>query len=365
MEKTKIFLFESKHSVAENMDKRLENLGYSVTKLLTSREEAIKNVKEKIPDLVIINSNLQDDMDEVEAANHIRSSFNSPIIYLTTHEDKKTLDQTIKDSFEYINKPFEDRELQSTIEVSLYKNKVEELQNKLDKQREKFVSILSHDLKGSLIPVIAFNKRLIDGKAKSEEDKLRILKIIQKCSRKLSQAIESMSHSMKKKSALQSFNPQKVEFNDIILKVIKNDMPDIENKEIEVFINNKSRVDWNKLEKVTFNADPSQLKILVENLIGNAITYSKKTIKIELNKNSSDIRFVISDDGLGIPKKYQVKIFEEYFQVPGSKIGMGVGLYNVKKVVENHQGKIFVHSSLSKGSSFEITFPCNSSLCIN
>ncbi len=75
---------------------------------------------------------------------------------------------------------------------------------------------------------------------------------------------------------------------------------------------------------------------------------------MKLNKADSGILFVISDDGHGIPEKYHEEIFEEYFQVPGSKKGTGIGLYSVKKVVENHKGKIIVNSSLNAGASFEI-----------
>ncbi|HDL01790.1 MAG TPA: HAMP domain-containing histidine kinase [candidate division Zixibacteria bacterium] len=52
-------------------------------------------------------------------------------------------------------------------------------------------------------------------------------------------------------------------------------------------------------------------------------------------KNCSSIRFVISDDGPGIPEKYHENIFEEYFQIPGSKKGTGIGLYSVKKSERN------------------------------
>ncbi len=55
--------------------------------------------------------------------------------------------------------------------------------------------------------------------------------------------------------------------------------------------------------------------------------------------------------------EYHEKIFEEYFQIPESKKGTGLGLYSVKKVVENHKGNVVLHSELNKGASFEITLP--------
>ena len=109
---------------------------------------------------------------------------------------------------------------------------------------------------------------------------------------------------------------------------------------MKIFINNKNRRSWSELENVIFKGDISQLKTLLENLLGNAIKYAKSAIKIELDKTDSDIHFVISDNGPGILEGYREKIFEQYYQPPGSQKGTGIGLYSVKKVVENHGGKI-------------------------
>ncbi len=240
------------------------------------------------------------------------------------------------------------------------KNEIKErkqAQEALNKQRERFISVLIHDLKGPLVPIMGYIKRLIDGKAKSNEDTMRILKIAQDSSQNLLQIIEGTSKDLRDKSALQSFSPEEVEFNDILLSVIMNSIPEMENRGIEIVVNEKRREQWKALEKITIKADPYQLRTVVDNLLGNAMKYAKKTIKVELRKIDSFIRFIVSDDGPGIPEKYHGKIFEEYFQVPGSKTGTGIGLYSVKKVVENHSGKIVVHSSLNKGSVFEITFP--------
>ncbi len=231
-------------------------------------------------------------------------------------------------------------------------------QQALNKQRDKFLSVLIHDLKGPLIPVLGFTKRLIDGKAKSEEDTMINLKTILSSSQELLKTIEITSKDLKVKLALESLNQGRVDFRDMLLSVVMNSMPEMENKGIEILINTKGREGWDDLGEVIFKADPSQLKTLIENLLGNAIKYAERTIKVELNKNDSCLRFAISDDGPGIPEKYHDKIFEEYFQVPGSKKGTGIGLYSVKKTVENHDGKIVVHSSLGEGSRFVIVFPC-------
>ncbi len=231
-------------------------------------------------------------------------------------------------------------------------------QQALNKQRDKFLSVLIHDLKGPLIPVLGFTKRLLEGKSKSKEELANNLKTIYQSSTKLMKIIENTSKDLRKKSVLQSINPDKVDLREMMISVARSYMPELENRGIDILINNKCSKEWDSLERVVLHSDPTQIKTLFENLVGNAIKYADNTINIGLNKNCSSIRFIISDDGPGIPEKYHEKIFEEYFQVPGSKKGTGIGLYSVKKVVDNHKGKIDVHSSSGRGASFQITFPC-------
>ncbi len=100
---------------------------------------------------------------------------------------------------------------QAEDELRRYKEHLEELVKErteaLNKQRENFISVLIHDLKGPLVPVLGYTKRLIGGKAKSEEDRMRILKIIQEDSQDLLKIIEHTSKDLRDKLALQSFHP--------------------------------------------------------------------------------------------------------------------------------------------------------------
>ena len=126
MTKTRILVVEDELIVAENIKKILEDMGYTVTGLATSGIEAINIAEEDRPDLVLMDIVIQGEMDGIDAANKIRSRFGTPIVYLTAYADDKTLERAkISEPFGYIIKPFEDRELQSNIEMALYKSKME------------------------------------------------------------------------------------------------------------------------------------------------------------------------------------------------------------------------------------------------
>ncbi len=120
-----ILIVEDESIVAKDIKKRLENLGYTVSAVVTSGEEAIEKAREK-PDLVLMDIVLRGDTDGIAAAETIRTQVGVPVIYLTAYADEKTLQRAkITEPYGYILKPFEDRELHTAIEVALYKHEME------------------------------------------------------------------------------------------------------------------------------------------------------------------------------------------------------------------------------------------------
>ena len=132
MTKAQIMVVEDEGIVALNVENSLKGLGYEVLDVVASGEEAIEEAERTRPDLVLMDIMLEGDMDGVEAAEQIRERFNIPVIYLTAHADDDTLQRArITEPFGYLLKPFEERELHTTIEIGLYKHKVEEEREKL------------------------------------------------------------------------------------------------------------------------------------------------------------------------------------------------------------------------------------------
>ena len=107
-------------------------------------------------------------------------------------------------------------------------------------------------------------------------------------------------------------------------------------------------------------SDIIHLTNVVYNLIENALKYSKNPqINLNLTDEPDKICLTVKDNGLGIPKEYQNKIFDKFFRVPQGDVhdikGYGLGLSYVKSVVEKHNGTITVESELNQGSIFKIT----------
>ncbi len=126
MSKEKILIVEDDRIVAEGTKRSLKKLGFDVSGIVSYGERAFERVKECDPDLVLMDIMLKGEMNGIEATNQIQTQLNVPVVYLTAYTDEEVLDQAkITEPFGYIVKPFEERELNTAIEMALYKHKIE------------------------------------------------------------------------------------------------------------------------------------------------------------------------------------------------------------------------------------------------
>jgi two-component system, cell cycle sensor histidine kinase and response regulator CckA len=126
MTRPQIMVVEDESIVAEDMKAMLEGFGYSVPAVAFSGEDAVKKALDTHPDLVLIDIVLKGQMSGVEAVERIRSRRNIPVVYVTAYADEKTVRRAkITEPFGYILKPFDARELQTAIEIALYKHRME------------------------------------------------------------------------------------------------------------------------------------------------------------------------------------------------------------------------------------------------
>ncbi|NJB69364.1 PAS domain S-box-containing protein/putative nucleotidyltransferase with HDIG domain [Desulfobaculum xiamenense] len=126
MTKKRILVVEDESIVSLDIRHRLKALGYEAAALVSSGEDAVRMAGESAPDLVLMDIHLAGAMDGVQAAEEIRHRFDVPVVYLTAYADHETLQRVkVTEPFGYILKPFEDRELQSAIEMACYKHRSE------------------------------------------------------------------------------------------------------------------------------------------------------------------------------------------------------------------------------------------------
>ena len=126
MNQAKILIVEDEFIVANDIEARLLDLGYTVAGKADSGAAAIEIAGTLSPDLVLMDIRLQGSMDGITAATEIRHRFRLPVVFLTAYADDSTLQRAKEaEPFGYVLKPFEDRELRTSIEIALYKHKAE------------------------------------------------------------------------------------------------------------------------------------------------------------------------------------------------------------------------------------------------
>ncbi|MEH1942113.1 MAG: EAL domain-containing protein [Nostoc sp.] len=148
MKPVNILVVEDEMIVAMDIQNRLRKFGYTVLGLADSGEEAIKKAADNSLDLVLMDIHLKGKMDGIEAAQIIHNIFNVPVIYLTANADESTLERAKgTEPFGYILKPFKEKELKFTIEITLSKHRTE----KKLKQNEQWLTTVLKSIGDAVI----------------------------------------------------------------------------------------------------------------------------------------------------------------------------------------------------------------------
>ncbi|MEO8111533.1 MAG: ATP-binding protein [Ginsengibacter sp.] len=239
------------------------------------------------------------------------------------------------------------------------KNKVIVLKNitsfkELDVAKTNFISTISHELKTPLASS-DFSLKLLDDERISKllpEQKELILNLKEDNQRMLKILSELLNMSQVETGKIQ-MDIQKVDPYQIIENAIHAVAVNAKEKGITI-INNQDK------NLPSIEADADKTTWILNNFLTNAIKYSytNGTIEIKVFRQNGDLIFSVTDHGPGIEKQYLPRLFERYFQVPGSKEkGTGLGLAISKEFVEAQHGKIWVESEIGSGSMFNFKLP--------
>ncbi len=223
--------------------------------------------------------------------------------------------------------------------------------------KSEFVSIVSHQLRSPLSNMRWALEILMSGRmGKIEEKQLEYFSILRENSDRMRELVKDLLTVSRIETARLSFKKERFSLEELIKELISsfNSFSKASNTEISF----QAEKD---LPMVL--SDRSKIKLVIENLIDNAIRYTKGKGKIEikLKKKDGSLYFEIKDNGVGIPKEDQKYIFQKFFRSKNASRyqteGSGLGLYIVKSILEKAKGKIGFRSQEGKGSTFWFTLP--------
>ncbi len=235
------------------------------------------------------------------------------------------------------------------------KKREEQLQ-KLNRDKDRFMQILSHDLRNPFNSILGYSELLLEKYNNYDEAKIKKqLGRIYQVSLVTFNLLEDLLKWSKAQEGIIPFKPQTLRFHEICNKIIASLNHSADEKQIEIKLINTDLV---KIE-----ADVNMLSTILRNLISNSIKFTSKNGCITINAEAQqDFALIsVSDNGVGIEKDKITKLWEisEQYTSAGTngESGSGLGLLLCKEFVEKHNGKIWVESELGKGSIFKFTIP--------
>lgn len=223
-------------------------------------------------------------------------------------------------------------------------------QKKADRLRDDFIATLTHDLRTPLLAAIQTLKFFLDGALGELDDKQKLLlSTMQKSNEDLLGLVNALLEVYKYDAEKLILN--KTDFNIYELtKLVYDELkPLADSKNIEFSIDCENK-------ELEVQADRSELRRVICNLCGNAISYTSEggKVVITLKNESNDLIFSVSDNGCGIPQEDIPNMFQRFSQGTSKKrsAGTGLGLYLSRQIIESHGGKIWLESVVNKGSEF-------------
>ena len=225
------------------------------------------------------------------------------------------------------------------------------------RMKSEFISIVSHQLRAPLSNLRWAIEFLMSGRlGKTEEKQADYFKILKENSARMEELVQDLLIVSRLETATLPLKKKEISLVDLTKELIKEFEPFAKASNVDISFEPEEN-----LPRIF--ADPSQISLVIENLLDNAIRYikDKGKVSIKLKKQRGHLYFEIEDNGVGIPKEDQKYIFQKFFRSENvlryQTQGSGLGLYISKAVVERSGGKIGFKSEENKGSTFWFTLP--------
>jgi signal transduction histidine kinase len=247
----------------------------------------------------------------------------------------------------------------SVTDTHIIERKLEQYTEELTKSnanKDRFFSIIAHDLKNPFITLLGYTEALIeDYYEMSSEEHLDYLKQIQRTSKNSYQLLENLLQWSRSQSGKLKIEPVYFNLHEVVEEVVSLKMSACDAKSIELI---------NEVGKdLSVFADKDTVKTIMRNLIGNAVKFTNDKGKIEiLNEIQNEFAVIsVRDNGIGISEDDQINIFniDKFHSTLGTRNehGTGLGLVLCQEFVTKNNGKIWVESILNEGSTFYFSLP--------
>lgn len=343
----------------------LESEGYKV-ELISNGVHALEQIAQTPPDLILLDV-MMPEMDGYEVTRRIRQNREIsyiPILLITAYHDASVVEGLDAGADDFIRKPFDHEELLARVRSMLrLKHSIDE-QRKMARQREDFVSRLTHDLRTPLVAadrmLHLFHQELFC--AISPDMKQAIFAMI-RSNQNLLEMVNNLLEVYRFEAGKKNLQLESCNLRQIVEEIVQELTPLVIEKGLTINIDS-SNLDQKDETAAVVKGDRLELRRVTANLVGNAIKFTDTgSVNIRVSETSVKpegktwVIIEVQDTGFGIAPEDQATIFERFRQGKNKRAGSGLGLHLSQRIIESHKGKIDVFSELGKGSVFTVRLP--------
>jgi len=330
-------------------------------------EEGLEIITSDKPDIILLDNKLPG-IQGVEVLSKIKEQkLDIVVVMITSYASLDLAVQATSDgAHDFIPKPFTPQELKSAIESitkSVFLKRMTKEMNVLGKQiRFQFLSVLSHELKAPLNAIEGYLRMMQEGQL---GDKISDYDQVIDRSLKRIKGMRGLILDLLDMTRIESGQKEK-KIEQINLKQFAQNAIDTAKP---IAIQRDVEIELNAPDDLSYPADATEMEIIFNNLISNAVKYNRDGGKvyctISHNNDNESVTIEVRDTGIGMTQEESNRLFHDFVRIKNEKTkdiaGSGLGLSIVKKLIATYQGSIRVESTPDVGSSFIVTLPAKNS----
>ncbi len=381
----RVLVVEDEIIAATFIKRVLKEFGYETSGHFTTGEEALAFIETNPVDIVLMDIVLEGELDGIDTAKIITQKFDIPVLYLTSYSDEQRIDRAIiTEPFGYILKPINERELHANIRMSVFKHDLEKKlrtyvvdleqhQHKLEEQaiqlqasekklielnesKDKLFSIIAHDLRSPFNVLLGFSEYIAQDADRMEKEALKKLAGEMNSSMKnIFSLLDNLLEWARIQTGRVDLQPKFFNLAEQIRLLLKLLSPLLTQKELHI--------DINEIPQVEIFADISMFSSAMQNLLTNAIKFTRRGGKISLGMRSDEnfYHIWVSDNGMGISEEKKKELLKLGSNISTygteNEPGSGLGLILVSEFAQKSGGALSFESEKGAGSKFTISLP--------
>lgn len=322
-------------------------------------ESALEQIQYEPPDIILLDI-LMPGIDGFETCRRLKANPDTrdiPVIFMTAVADTKDIIAGFEmGAVDYITKPFHQEEVLARLNTHLMLQRQRMELYRLDTMKNKFFSIVAHELKEALGSLVSLSGYLVMSAPEEDDNRIhRAAKMVESSVQNAIKLLENLLNWTKIQNGTMVFQPEIFDLQNIVLENIVLLRGIARHKQIDL----SHEVAANTL----VYSDYKTTSMVLRNLLSNALRFTGNGGNVNISAKVLDffIAIVVSDTGIGISKEDISKLFriDKKFRKNGTagEHGTGLGLVLCKDLVERNGGKIWVESEIEQGTTFTFTLP--------